>query len=94
MDAKNYDKINVKELFAYLNREIEKLKVVFRKVEFLDKDLEKFTRAYWKDCIYFYETKEYVKAFELVNYIWGILDCMANRNLLTIPEDIKGWFKI
>jgi len=90
MDVKNSNS----ELSYLLEREFKKLKVVFDKVKFLDKDLEKFVKAYWEDCKYFYEKGDIIKAFELVNYIWGILDCMANKNLLEIPEDIRRWFKV
>ncbi|RDD52477.1 DUF357 domain-containing protein [Nanoarchaeota archaeon NZ13-N] len=90
MDAKN----SSEELLSLLEREFKKLEEVFKKVNFLDKNLENFVKAYWEDCKYFYKNGEKIKAFELVNYIWGILDCMANRNLLEIPEDIRRWFKV
>jgi len=90
MDVKNSNN----ELIYLLEREFKKLKIVFDKVKFLDKDLEKFVKSYWEDCKYFYERGDNIKAFELVNYIWGILDCMANKNLLEIPEDIRKWFKV
>ena len=90
MDAKNSNN----ELIYLLERELKKLKIVFDKVKFLDKDLEKFVKSYWEDCKYFYEKRDNIKAFELINYIWGILDCMANKNLLEIPEDIRKWFKV
>jgi len=90
MDVKNSNN----ELIYLLERELKKLEIVFDKVRFLDKDLEKFVKAYWEDCKYFYEKRDNIKAFELINYIWGILDCMANKNLLEIPEDIRKWFKV
>ena len=86
--------IDENEFFYYLNREYEKLKIVFEKIKFKDKDIEKFVRAYYEDMKYFYNKKDYLKAFELENYIWGILDALANLNIIYVPEDIKNWFKI
>ena len=86
--------IDENEFFYYLNREYEKLKIVLEKIEFKDKDIEKFVRAYYEDMKYFYNKKDYLKAFELENYIWGILDALANLNIIYVPEDIKNWFKI
>ncbi|MEM0379601.1 MAG: DUF357 domain-containing protein [Nanopusillaceae archaeon] len=82
------------EIIEITSREIEKLKIVFEKIKFFDFELKTFIEAYWKDCLYFYNKKDYIKSFELVNYIWGILDCMANKNMIYIPEDIRKWFKI
>ncbi|MEM0379395.1 MAG: DUF357 domain-containing protein [Nanopusillaceae archaeon] len=82
------------EIIKLTDREIEKLRIVFEKIKFFDLELKRFVEAYWKDCIYFYDKKDYIKAFELVNYIWGILDCMANKQIIYVPEEIKGWFKI
>jgi hypothetical protein len=43
---------------------------------------------------YFYEKKDFVKAFELENYIWGILDTLINLKLIDVPEEYKKWFKL
>jgi len=86
--------INREEFFYYLNREFCKLEEIFGNVIFYDKDYEKFLRAYWEDAKYFYTKKEYVKAFELVMYIWGWLDCLANEKKIIIKEEHKKWFKL
>ncbi|MGC9133330.1 MAG: DUF357 domain-containing protein [Nanopusillaceae archaeon] len=86
--------INIEEFFYYLNREYEKLNKIFEKIIFKDKRFEEFLLSYYKDMKYFYENKEYVKAFELENYIWGILDALINLNLIEVPEDYKKWFKL
>ncbi|HIQ50358.1 MAG TPA: DUF357 domain-containing protein, partial [Nautiliaceae bacterium] len=70
---------DLEELIYITDREIEKLKKIFKLQEDL-KDLEVFDliNSYFKDLLYFYEKKDYIKAFELVNYIWGFLDILAN----------------
>ncbi len=87
-------KINEEEFFYYLNREYKKLEEVFEKIIFKDENFKKFLLAYYNDMKYFYENKEYVKAFELENYIWGILDALINLNIIEVPEEYKKWFKL
>jgi hypothetical protein len=86
--------INIEEFFYYLNREYEKLNKIFEKIIFKDKRFEEFLLSYYKDMKYFYEKREYVKVFELENYIWGVLDTLINLNLIEVPEDYKKWFKL
>jgi len=80
-----------------LDREIYKLSIVFQKVNLKSNeidDLWKMILSYWKDCKYFYESGKKLEAFELVNYIWGLLDALANLDLIEVPGDIKKWFKV
>jgi len=86
----------MEEILYIINREMEKLEIIFKEVKYLgeNKDLWKMIISYWEDCKYFYNKKDYVKTFELVNYIWGMLDVLANLNMLKIPKDLKKWFKI
>ena len=82
------------ELFFYLERELKKLEEVFKKVK-IKKDLDAFklAKSYFQDSKHFYEKKEYVKSFELVNYVWGILDALAIHTEMTVPKEIQKWFK-
>ena len=84
------------EFFFYLNRERKKLEIVFEKIKVkkAGKKVFELAKSYFEDMKYFLEKKEYVKVFELENYIWGILDSLANLNLLIIPREIKKWFKV
>ena len=86
--------INEEEFFYYLNREYEKLELIFKNIRFLDNRFEKFVISYYNDMKYFYENKDFVKAFELENYIWGILDTLINLGLIEVPEEYKKWFKL
>lgn len=85
-----------KELLFYLKREIKKLRIIFQEVSAKEKGKEVFNlaKSYFEDCLHFYKQKQFVKAFELENYIWGILDSLANLGLLIIPNEIKKWFKV
>ncbi len=84
------------EFFYYLSREKKKLEIVFEKVKVKKEGKEVFelAKSYFKDMKYFFDKGEYVKVFELENYIWGILDTLANFNLLIIPKEIRKWFKV
>jgi len=88
--------MNCKELEFYLEREYKKLEVVFKKIKYLgeNKELWNLVLSYWRDLKYFYERRDKIKAFELVNYLWGMLDVLANLNLIYISKDIKKWFKV
>ncbi len=86
--------INERELMFYLHREYEKLRKIFVDIKFLDKKIEEFVLSYYKDFLYFYDKKDYVKAFELENYIWGMLDILINLKLIEVKEEYKKWFKI
>ena len=98
MGADNNDTLRkfYKELLYYLNREYKKLHIVFNRIRFVGdhSDVWKLVLSYWEDCKYFYNKHEYIKAFELINYIWGMLDILANLNMLELPNDIKKWFKV
>jgi len=87
-------RINEEEFFYYLDREYKKLESIFKNIRFLDNRFEKFVISYYKDMKYFYENKDFVKAFELENYIWGILDALINLGLIEVPEEYKKWFKL
>ncbi len=86
--------LNLNEFFYYLKREYKKLSQIFETIEFLDRDYETFLRAYWEDTKYFYGKGEYVKAFELIMYIWGWLDCLLNEGKIKVKEEYKKWFKV
>ena len=86
--------INKEEFFYYLDREYKKLELIFKNIKFLDNRFENFLISYYNDLKYFYEKKDFVKAFELENYIWGILDTLINLRLIEVPEEYKKWFKL
>jgi len=82
------------ELFFYLERELKKLREVFEKVKVKkDADAFKLALSYFQDAKHFDKKKEYVKAFELVNYVWGILDALAISKDISVPKEIQKWFK-
>ncbi|MFP3290138.1 MAG: hypothetical protein RXN31_02950 [Candidatus Nanopusillus acidilobi] len=86
--------INEEEFFYYLDREYKKLELIFKNIKFLDNRFKDFLISYYNDLKYFYEKKDFVKAFELENYIWGILDTLINLRLIEVPEEYKKWFKL
>jgi hypothetical protein len=50
-------------------------------------------KSYYEDMKHFFEKQEYVKAFELQNYVWGMLDALAVNGLIEVPKEIQKWFK-
>ncbi|BBL45580.1 hypothetical protein MJ1_0418 [Nanobdella aerobiophila] len=86
--------INIEELLYYLNREYDKLNKIFSDIRFFNRNIEDYVRSYYNDFLYFYDRKEYIKAFELENYIWGIIDILLNLKLIEVKEEYKKWFKL
>lgn len=100
MDEEKLKK-EIKELIYYNEREINKLKIVFEELQpqFKDlkeknKDLFDLLNSYFCDLLYFYKKGEIIKTFELSNYIWGYLDCLANLKIIKPNKKIKRWFKV
>ncbi|MEM2121255.1 MAG: DUF357 domain-containing protein [Candidatus Woesearchaeota archaeon] len=88
-----------RELFFYLKRELNRLSVVIKSVKLIGKSDKKFldilnlAKCYFNDAKYFYDKKEYVKSFELLNYCWGLLDALAISKMLKVPKRFQKWFK-
>ncbi len=84
------------EFFFILDREKTKLEQIFSSIKLKRKKNEQVFRlaeSYYKDMNHFLNKKEYVKAFELQNYVWGILDSLAILKAISIPKDMQRWFK-
>ncbi len=84
------------ELFYVLNRENEKLKMIFSSIKLIDKKFSQafnLVQSYYKDMNHFLNKKEYVKAFELQNYVWGILDSLAIMKAIKVSREMQKWFK-
>jgi hypothetical protein len=101
MSNKENLKKEIEELIYYNKREIEKLKIVFsemeeefKKLKKENEDLFNLINSYFKDLLYFDKQKEIIKTFELSNYLWGYLDCLANLGLIKPNKKVKKWFKI
>jgi hypothetical protein len=76
-----------------LDKELNKLNQVFKLIN--SEDLEfQLAKSYYEDAKYFKEVGKIVEAFELVNYVWGILDTLARKKCIKVPEEIKKWFKV
>ncbi len=87
-------KESIKELIEITDREVKKLKIVMDEIgKEIPKEVKALIESYLYDLDYFYSKKDYVKAFELANYIWGYLDCLANLNLIN-PKKTRKWFKV
>ncbi|HDI02989.1 MAG TPA: DUF357 domain-containing protein [Candidatus Pacearchaeota archaeon] len=86
-----------KELIFMLQREDKKLKEVFKSIKLTGKEKAKeifeLAKSYYKDYVYFKEKKDYVKAFELQNYVWGLLDALAILKAISVPKKLQKYFK-
>jgi hypothetical protein len=87
------------EMFFYLKRELVRLSNVMSKVKLVENVDERISevfalaKSYFNDAKYFYDKKEFVKSFELVNYCWGLLDALAISKTLSVPKRFRSWFK-
>ena len=84
-------------------RERERLEEVFRDISIdipartelgrAARDLVAFARGYYEDALWFLGRGRRVEAFELFNYVWGLLDAAARLGLIT-PHKTKKYFKV
>jgi len=84
------------ELRERVFKEIEKTKEVLEGIRIIDEkgeDLISLARSYFEDSKYFYEKGKYLEAFELLSYLWGILDACARLNLIN-PGKFRKHFKV
>ena len=96
MVTKKLSKEQHQELFFILERENKKLKQIFAEIKLID---DKFSQtfnlaeSYYQDMKHFFDKKEYVKAFELQNYVWGLLDSLGVMKAVQVPKELQSWFK-
>lgn len=86
-----------------LEKNIERLKQVFEEIQILIpqntclyddvKEILDFARSYFKDCLYFYSNGKLLEAFELANYIWGVLETLVKLGFVKVDKTIK-YFKV
>ncbi len=92
-------KLSVKqkeEFFFILKREEAKLERIFENIKLKDPKFAetfKFTKAYYEDMKFFFKKEEHVKAFELQNYVWGLLDSLALAKAIEVPKELQKHFK-
>ncbi len=93
------DKKNLKQLI----RDLTRLQAVLENIKIKEdinvdreivEDLLNMVEAYFKDSLYFLSQRAYIESLELEAYAWGILDALANLNLIEIPNEMRKWFKI
>ena len=93
---KKLSKSQQEEFFLILKREDKKLDEIFLKIKLVKKEFFstfELAASYYNDMKHFLDKKEYVKAFELQNYIWGILDSLAIMKAIEVPKDLQKHFK-
>jgi hypothetical protein len=84
------------EFFFILERENKKLNEIFSSIKLKNSKFSQtfnLAQSYYQDMIHFFKKKEHVKAFELQNYIWGLLDSLAIIKAIQIPKEMQKWFK-
>jgi hypothetical protein len=96
MVTKKLSKEQHQELFFILDRESKKLKQIFAEIKLIDDSFSQIfnlAKSYYQDMKHFFDKKEYVKSFELQNYVWGMLDSLAVMKAVQVPEEMQKWFK-
>lgn len=85
------------ELRKKVKKELERTEFAIAELEVKDseeaEDLERLIRSYYKDARYFYEKGEFLKAFELFSYVWGLLDAGARLGVFE-PGEAREHYKI
>ncbi len=84
------------EFFFILKREEAKLERIFDKIKLKKQEFSetfKFMKSYYEDMKFFFKKQEYVKAFELQNYVWGFLDALAINKAIDVPKELQKYFK-
>jgi hypothetical protein len=84
------------EFFFILKREEAKLEQIFKSIKLKDSKFSetfKFMKSYYDDMKFFMKKNEHVKAFELQNYVWGILDSLAINKAIEVPKELQKHFK-
>lgn len=84
------------EFFFILKREEAKLERIFEKIKLKKQEFSetfKFTKSYYEDMRFFFKKQEHVKAFELQNYVWGLLDALALAKAIEVPKELQKYFK-
>ncbi|MCW1303469.1 MAG: DUF357 domain-containing protein [Candidatus Nanoarchaeia archaeon] len=83
------------KLSRLVANELSKLEQVMNGMKVMEggKEVMELARSYLEDSKYFFKRREYLKAFELVNYIWGLLDACAILKLVD-PMEFRKYFKV
>ena len=87
----------MQELKEIAKKEIEKIEKVLENCKVVNPDfLEIFNLAtsYFQDAKYFFEKKDYVRAFEAVVITWAYLDCGLHLKMIEIDERYKAYFTV
>lgn len=80
-----------------VKEELERTKFALEELRVEDskkaKSLERLVRSYYEDARHFYEKGEFLKAFELFSYTWGLLDAGARLGIFN-PGKARKHYKI
>jgi len=78
-------------------KELERTELAFKELTVKDspeaRDLFSLADSYFKDAKYFYSKNDYLKALNLLYYVWGILDSGARLGLFD-PGKARMHYKI
>ena len=84
------------ELHQLAKKERQRVMEAFTHIKIVDekaKDVIGLAKSYRVDAEHFYEMAEYVSAFELYVYIFGMLDALARLKMID-PGEARRHFKI
>ncbi len=84
------------ELRALATKERQRVSKTLPEISLIDeraKDVVDLARSYMADAEHFYEINDYVSAFELYVYIFGLLDAIARLGMID-PGRARKHFKI
>ncbi len=76
-------------------KELLRSTFAFKEIKILrgGEDLYTLAKSYFDDAKHFYDNEEYFEAFELFNYLWGLLDAGARLGIFN-PGKARKHYKI
>jgi hypothetical protein len=87
----------MEDLENLTKKEIEKMENVLKSLKLVDEkavDIYNLALSYFLDAKYFFEKKDFLRAFEAVVISWSYIDCCLRLKLVEIPEEIKSYFTV
>ncbi len=86
------------ELKERAEKEIKMMRKVFSKIELInenDKLADEFFNMasnYFKDSNFFFQNKDYIRAFEAIVISWSYVDAGIKAGMFSVSKELKNYF--
>lgn len=85
------------ELETFAKKEIEKIENVIKELKLVESDgtqLLKLINSYFNDAKYFYDKKDFLRAFEAAVICWAYVDAGLHLKAFSVPEKFRKLFTV